>query len=84
MDGLLIISSGALAISDGSNVIISSCLVILTPSRVNVDSWHGGMTASVTVHQCRSVAIQVHDSWDSLSDKASPYLLLLLLFFSLN
>ena len=56
---------GALAISDGSNVILSGCLVILTPSRVNVDAWHGGMTASV--HQCRSVGIQVHDSRDSSS-----------------
>jgi hypothetical protein len=38
MDGSLIISSGTLAISDSPNVILSGCLVILTPSRMNVDA----------------------------------------------
>ena len=61
MDGLLITSptsgllvipcvpASTLAISVSSKVIISGCLVILTPSGVNVDAWHGGIYESVQV-----------------------------------
>src|ERR1700722_17218892 len=50
--GLLVIpcvSASTLAISVSSKVILSGCLVILTPSGVNVDAWHSGIYESVQV-----------------------------------
>jgi len=50
-NGLSRVWLGILAIFVGSKVIPSGCLMMLTPSEVNVNVWHRGIYASVQV--CR-------------------------------